>query len=90
MNKQTDLLTLSQAIHSKAWWTAIIGAILTVVTAFGVPLSATQEKMILGAVAIIVSIVLGGSAVAYAHAKAAAQMAHPTAMNPPQDKTPSA
>ena len=73
MNK-TDLLTLSQAIHSKAWWTAVVGAILTVIVAFGVPLTAAQEKLILGAVAIIVSIVLGGSAVSYAHAKAAATL----------------
>lgn len=78
--KQTDLLTLSQAIHSKTFWTAIVSAILTVVMAFGVNLSATQEKMILGAVAIIVSIVLGGSAVSYAHAKAAASL-------PPQQKS---
>ncbi len=72
--RSVDHITLSNAIHTKTFWTAIVSAILTVVVAFGVPITSSQKTLLESAVAIIVSIILGGHAVAYAHAKAAASV----------------
>lgn len=73
--KPIDHLTISQAIHTKTFWIAVVSAILSVLMALGLPISASQAKLIEGAIAIIVSMILGGSAVAYAHAKAASMLA---------------
>lgn len=75
MTKSIDHMTLSSAIHSKTFWVAVVSAILSVITAAGVPLTAQQTSIIEGSIAIIISFVLGGSAVAVAHAKAAASLA---------------
>lgn len=73
--RSTNLLTLSAAIHSKTFWLAVVGAAISVVVALGVPLTSAQSGIIESAVAIIISAVLGGSAVSYAHAKSAAELA---------------
>lgn len=70
-----DHLTLSNAIHTKTFWTAVTSAIITVIVAFGVPITSSQKTLLESAVAIIVSLILGGHAVAAAHARAAATLA---------------
>lgn len=76
-----DHLTLSNAIHTKTFWTAIVSAILTVVIAFGVPITSSQKSLLESAVAVIVATILGGHAVAAAHAKAAATLAQQQSTN---------
>ena len=71
--KPVDRLTLSNAIHSKTFWVAVVGAILSVAVAAGVPLTSSQTQVIQAALGLLISLVLGGSAIAYAHAKASAQ-----------------
>jgi len=73
--KSLDHLTLSNAIHKSTFWVAVVGAIISVVIAAGYPITARQATAIETAVGLLASFVLGGSAVAVAHAKAAASLA---------------
>ncbi len=68
-------LTLSNAIHKSTFWVAVIGAVISVAIAAGFPITAAQATTIETAVGLLASFVLGGSAVAAAHAKAAASLA---------------
>lgn len=68
-------LTLSKTIHKATFWVAVVGAIISVAIAAGYPITATQATAIETAVGLLASFVLGGSAVAVAHAKAAAALA---------------
>ena len=71
-------LTLSNAIHKSTFWVAVVGAVISVAIAAGFPITSTQATTIETAVGLLASFVLGGSAVAAAHAKAAAALTQTT------------
>jgi|GEM_PF-3503736 len=66
-------LDAAQAIHSRTFWVAVATAILVVLTQ-GLGWHLPTDTL-LAAVSALVSYILGGSAVAVAHARAAAAIA---------------
>lgn len=66
-------LTIAKTIHSANFWLAVVAAILVIlVQGFGLKVNNTA---VMSAAGIIISLVLGGSAVAKAHVQAAQALA---------------
>jgi len=78
-------LAISERIHSTTFWLGVISTVLSLIVAFGVPLTTAQQHVLLAAAGIIISLILGGSAVSAAHARtvdAAPESANSHAANP--------
>lgn len=81
MSAETHL-TLAKAIHSTNFWLAVVSAALTIaVQGFGIKVDSAQVLSLAG---IIISLILGGSAVAKAHVQAAQAIATAVASSTPQ------
>jgi len=64
-------LNLSAALHSRAVWTAIATAIVAVAVAMGVPLTVSQQHVLIAAIVTMALTIYGSLRVAATHAKAA-------------------
>jgi|GEM_PF-4012607 len=64
-------LDVARRIHTVSFWVTVVGALLSVLVALGVPLTTSQTQIILAAVGVVATLFLGSSAVAVAHARAA-------------------
>jgi uncharacterized membrane protein len=69
-------------LHSKSFWLTVVSAVLAIVVAFGVPLSAHQVSVLEDAAGIIIALILGISGTAMVHAHNAARLAMGSAPAP--------
>jgi uncharacterized membrane protein len=66
---------LAANLRSKSFWLSVVSAVLAIVVAFGVPLSAHQVAVLEDAAGIIIALILGLSGTAIVHARNAARLA---------------
>jgi uncharacterized membrane protein len=67
--------TIAANLRSKGFWLSVVSAVLALIVAFGVPLSAHQVSVLEDAAGIIIALILGISGTAIVHAHNAARLA---------------
>jgi uncharacterized membrane protein len=78
---------IAQDLRSKSFWISVVSAVLAIVVALGVPLTASQVHTLEDAAGIVIALILGLSGTAMVHAHNAAKLAVAEAQAKPAGPT---
>ena len=73
MTTQSEM-RIAQELRTKSFWLTIVGVVLTVIVALGVPLTPSQVHTLTDAAGILIALILGLSGTAMVHAHNAAKL----------------